>query len=351
MYFANKELLNPPVSRAAYSDRTAWLMSETSRLAYFQFEGSLELSKVAQNLANDSDPESVETALNSLLSDRQLSSDAAKDELSLHLAVARFTLHSVFNHNETQAFLASSESHRMNVLAFRGTEKNLKDIKTDLKASMIEMDGVRVHHGFYQALECVRPEIEGALREVRKNGYPLYITGHSLGGAIALLATKFLAEDSIGACYTFGSPRVACSQFGDSIKTPVYRLVNAADGVPRVPPAYLQNALIAFFEVIRIPYVSDTLIKVLDKVSGYRHHGDMRYLTACKADHNDLRLLQNPSLIDRAWRLCNRVVTCGPTVIASDHSIQAYSTKLSAYAEKRSSASGHDLQLSSTMES
>ncbi len=215
---------------------------------------------------------------------------------------------------------------------------------------MTEMGGVRVHRGFYQAFECVRPEIEGALREVRNNGYPLYITGHSLGGALALIATKFLAEDSIGACYTFGSPRVACSQFGDSIKTPVYRLVNAADIVPRLPPAYLQNGLIAFFEVVRIPYVSDTLIKILDKVTGYRHHGDMRYLTACKADHCDLRLLQNPSIIDRFGRLINRVATTCITVTASDHSIQAYSTKLSAYAVRRNSAPGHNQQPSPVME-
>ena len=34
-----KELLKPPVGRAAYSDRIAWLMAEMSRLAYLKFEG------------------------------------------------------------------------------------------------------------------------------------------------------------------------------------------------------------------------------------------------------------------------------------------------------------------------
>ncbi len=33
-YFAEKSLLSPPVKRAAYSDRTSWLMAEMSRLAY-----------------------------------------------------------------------------------------------------------------------------------------------------------------------------------------------------------------------------------------------------------------------------------------------------------------------------
>jgi hypothetical protein len=33
-------LLNPPIARAAYSDRTAWIMAELSRIAYIRFEGN-----------------------------------------------------------------------------------------------------------------------------------------------------------------------------------------------------------------------------------------------------------------------------------------------------------------------
>ncbi len=35
-YFANEALLDSPTKRAAYSDRTSYLMAEMSRLAYFK---------------------------------------------------------------------------------------------------------------------------------------------------------------------------------------------------------------------------------------------------------------------------------------------------------------------------
>jgi hypothetical protein len=41
-YFQYPSLLTPPILRAAYSDRTAWLMAEMSRLAYIKFETSPE---------------------------------------------------------------------------------------------------------------------------------------------------------------------------------------------------------------------------------------------------------------------------------------------------------------------
>jgi len=59
MYFDNKSLLKPPVSRAAYSDRTAWLMAEMARLAYFKFEGSIDIDDVAATLTKESDPKSI----------------------------------------------------------------------------------------------------------------------------------------------------------------------------------------------------------------------------------------------------------------------------------------------------
>jgi len=335
MYFENEALLKPPVSRAAYSDRTAWLMVEMSRLVYFNFEGSIEIDDLSKILSAESDQKSIKDILIKLLSDKQMTGEQAQKELESYLAVSDFNLVNVFNEENTQAFLASSDKYKMNVLAFRGTEADIEDIKTDLKGTTIEIDGASIHRGFYNAFNHVKDDIEGALKILNSNGYPLYITGHSLGGALALLATKFLASDSLGACYTFGSPRVASSTFGDDIKTPIYRIVNAADLVPRVPPAYVQHILIAIFQVLHIPFVSDFLVEVLEKTIGYRHHGDMRFLTACKADYSDLRLLQNPTIIDRALRLINRLLATAFKAGATDHFVKTYSNKLAAYAKRR----------------
>ena len=37
-YFSPPVLLTPPVLRAAYSDRTAWIMAKAAQLAYLRFE-------------------------------------------------------------------------------------------------------------------------------------------------------------------------------------------------------------------------------------------------------------------------------------------------------------------------
>ena len=38
-YFSEKDLLEIATKRAAFSDRTAYVMAEMSKLAYFKFEG------------------------------------------------------------------------------------------------------------------------------------------------------------------------------------------------------------------------------------------------------------------------------------------------------------------------
>src|SRR5690348_15273223 len=51
-YFADeKRLLNPPIARAAYSDRMAWIMAKMADLAYVEFEkGPEELARLEVNL-------------------------------------------------------------------------------------------------------------------------------------------------------------------------------------------------------------------------------------------------------------------------------------------------------------
>ena len=71
---------------------------------------------------------------------------------------------------------------------------------------------------------------------------PVYLTGHSLGGALAMMATAELSNheddklrDSIAACYTFGSPKVGNRSFDQFVKVPLYRVTNGIDLVPAVP--------------------------------------------------------------------------------------------------------------------
>lgn len=113
----------------------------------------------------------------------------------------------------TQGFGLNFQDHI--ILCFRGTEPaELIDWITDLDflQDPVNLHGhtYMVHGGFWQALENVWPHIKGWLN-VQSPHKKIWLTGHSLGGALACLAlVKLISDkftDQFGGLYTFGSPR------------------------------------------------------------------------------------------------------------------------------------------------
>jgi triacylglycerol lipase len=123
-------------------------------------------------------------------------------------------------------------SSRHGVLVFRGTD-GWRDWGANLRVYPTRREGAgRVHRGFQRALDGVWQQVSDALREFRGE---LVITGHSLGGALAVLAASRLAPAAV---YTFGAPRVADAAFARGLAdTCAFRVVHGADIVPKVPPA------------------------------------------------------------------------------------------------------------------
>lgn len=324
----------PPVGRAAYSDRTAWLLATMSRLAYKQFESPKELlDDVSSALAELTDAKAVAARLEEFLAKCAKTPGAELQDLEGALDALEFELVRTFNRGGTQAFLATRPADQMAVLAFRGTEKNFADIKTDLNARFYKRGRTKTHAGFKRAFDHVGGDVQRAVTAL--SDYKLYVTGHSLGGALAMMAARELSSDGVAACYTFGAPRVGDSEFGDAIKIPIYRVVNAADLVPRVPPTWLIEIVILLARLLPVPYLRQFLIRVLEQFRGYRHHGDMRYLKAHKQpDFSDLRLIANPNLIDRARWWAARVSVDWQAGLG-DHRIAQYCDKLKAYALRR----------------
>lgn len=333
MSFKYPQLLTPPVARAAYSDRTAWLMAEMSRFAYLKFESDAELlDDLAKKLAELKDCDRIKDELATFMKNSARVNGKEFAQLNTSLGDGSFQLVKTFNNGGTQAFIAERDSDKMAVLAFRGTETVPDDIKTDLNARFYTRDGVKVHDGFHQAFLQVESDVRKAVQSLPN--HKLYITGHSLGGALALIATRALNMDNIAACYTFGSPRVGSLEFDSAIKVPIYRVVNAADAVPRVPPTWSIELIIFLARFIPIPYLRGGVVRILNNFVGYRHHGDMRYLTGCKEDFSDLTLISNPDLIDRARWMLQRLADDWRAGVC-DHSIDLYCAKLEAYAFKR----------------
>jgi len=329
------------------------LMAEMSKLAYIKFEDSPdsdqahqdELNQVVQAIKDAVNDGQVKDILTSYVKDApKAARERAQQELKTELAKGGFTLIETYAVGDTQAFLAEKKpgatggpgEEGIVVLSFRGTE-GLTDWKTNLNAFKEVVDGVPIHTGFLNAFHLVKGQIEGDLDRLSDPRNSLYVTGHSLGGALALIATKEIARDSLGACYTFGSPRVAGFGFAQKIKTPIYRVVNSRDIVPRVPPVFLPTILSMIVSVAPIPY-QKWILKVLEKFIGYVHHGDMRYLTRTKNErrhrYEDVKLLANPNMVYRAlWWF--KGVWRKPFSPIDDHSIDTYCKKLKVYALRR----------------
>ena len=146
-----------------------------------------------------------------------------------------------------------------------------------------------------------------------------------------------------GACYTFGAPRVGNYEYFRGIKTPVYRIVNSADVVPRVPPGAGMIALIGIVRAISwvvgfIPGASsvfDKLEEFLDRLNGYRHYGDLRYLSDVAGGRfQDVRLLSNPPAADRAVWAFRRIAKSFFVPLKS-HNMNIYRKKLLSIANDR----------------
>ena len=210
-----------PTRRAAYSDRTAALMAKLANLTYVAFEDA-EKKKILEDLLTQGRVKLVET-------------------LSVE---------------ETEVLVADTD--KCVIVAFRGTSSK-QDMRTDLQTRFnvqkSEIGGssvsIPVHAGFHDAYNKVAKPLTDLLNELleksdKKTDKPIYLTGHSLGGALALVASAALAKESklgdhIAAVYTFGAPRVGKHNFAEIVKAPHYRIVNGGDLVPLVPPTWLNG--------------------------------------------------------------------------------------------------------------
>ncbi len=344
--FSDLSLLSIPTKRAAWSDRTALLMSEMSKLAYYGFEKGADNQVMTQA--------ELDGVLSRLLSpgvDDEGEPDQLPDlpecavTLQEDLARGGFELAGIFSDEatDTQAFLAISTSgdgssvqpfgdEDVVILSFRGT-KSLKDWLTNINIIHRKVSGVEIHSGFQAAFDAIESSIRKKLDPLLADGHTLYLTGHSLGGALALIATREIGPGSRGASYTFGSPRVARFGFARFIKTPIYRVVNSNDLVPRIPPAYIPTILLFVLRFLNFPAIG-LLRGLIGKITKYVHHGDMRFIRRAKIPYDNLQVLSNPSVIYRFFWYWPALIANWRSP-AKDHSIDVYREKLAAYAASR----------------
>ena len=138
-----------------------------------------------------------------------------------------------------QAYVMSDKDDVL--VACRGTEPTaLNDVLADLKMFPVKHHlGGRVHRGFYAEYDKVISGIKEALAKHDKKGTKtVWVCGHSLGGAMAVLVAAELQPN--GGLHTFGQPRVGNAEFLKCLDgISYYRYRNNNDIVTAVPPSWL----------------------------------------------------------------------------------------------------------------
>ncbi|KAL1367982.1 hypothetical protein AAHE18_02G087800 [Arachis hypogaea] len=166
---------------------------------------------------------------------------------------------------DTQVAIWRDSTRRRLVVAFRGTEQSQwKDLRTDLMLVPAGLNPeriggdfkqeVQVHSGFLSAYDSVRIRIISLIRlavgfveehSESLHKWHVYVTGHSLGGALATLLALELSSNQLAkrgaisiTMYNFGSPRVGNKRFAEVYNEKVkdsWRVVNHRDIIPTVP--------------------------------------------------------------------------------------------------------------------
>lgn len=131
------------------------------------------------------------------------------------------------------------------IIVFRGTE-TLSELLADTDTVQVPYpymaDGGSVHRGFARLYaRFIRSQVMSLLRRLPPDKQ-IWVTGHSLGGAVATLCALDIAANTSfqPLLVTFGSPKVGNGRFVSAFSRKVrrsVRVVNTSDLVPVLPPS------------------------------------------------------------------------------------------------------------------
>ncbi|MDP8105760.1 lipase family protein [Pasteurella atlantica] len=136
------------------------------------------------------------------------------------------------------------------VIAIRGTHEKIDDLGgTDAEAKLVSGEAINVkgklHEGFYEhAKYIIEHKNFGAfLAQVKEKKKNLFVTGHSMGGAVATILSAYFNEQGLDPLlYTYGSPRAGDLDFVSAYADIThYRHFNDGDIIPIVPGRFVDG--------------------------------------------------------------------------------------------------------------
>lgn len=146
-------------------------------------------------------------------------------------------------------YVASTDD--VTVVVFRGTDNDV-DWIVNLVAGTTQTPKGPIHKGFHNAYQPLKPQIVKLVKAA--DSKHLWITGHSLGGALAVVCAYDLIENEkleVDGVITFGQPMVAKPELAGHLDTMLVgkfaHYVNRNDIVARVPPNFSHCGSLVWF--------------------------------------------------------------------------------------------------------
>jgi acetyl esterase/lipase len=104
-----------------------------------------------------------------------------------------------------------------------------------------DRNDARAHAGFYRVAQALHKPLSDEIHKLQqkyrkrydKNNPSVILTGHSLGGALALFSGLQIGHQAV---YTFGMPRICEGNLIAELPPCHYRYVLEGDPVPNLPP-------------------------------------------------------------------------------------------------------------------
>ena len=217
-------------------------------MTWFRFDARLELGYAVTNIPARSRPFVYSHEFASFAAHCARAAYKDREAGTAMFKEAGFNDVHFIERGATQAYaaiVACDDAPPTAVLTFRGTD-SIQDLLIDAKfwRRRLPRPGLAVHRGFERALDDGWDDIVAVFSSFhrRYGASTIHLMGHSLGGALALLAahrlTSHPALGTIASVVTVGCPRVGNANFAREIAkcAPIHRVVHSSDVVPRVPP-------------------------------------------------------------------------------------------------------------------
>ena len=170
------------------------------------------------------------------------------------------------------------QDNGVTIIIIRGTA-NQSNLQSDIDVRLVRDDelGIYLHKGVRDASVSVMSNIEIGITI----NHTVYVTGHSLGGAIAQIIGMWLHKRGHNVqVFSYGSPKVS-NQIMSSGQPTHWRVVRRSDPVPFTPPwPFFHTGL--FIDSQTLDWGPDNDNGLISKTDGL-DHAIIKYVTTLKA--------------------------------------------------------------------